>query len=206
MGDTTIETKAARPFTCRLCGKVFATDLLKTATIIGANPQAKLQQINAILADPMKHLQRKHSYQLSWAQLMGGEYAGLLAMGFFECDAEVVEQQRDYARWKIHTLTTRVAITDERIAERLYKTVFNLATDIHALGARSESPEDPRVIERVTAETELWMKSPLALAILETMKTMRDVLQEKDRYVMTDGPPPIEPSGHTGNSYPEPAV
>jgi hypothetical protein len=205
MSDTVIETKAARPFMCKLCGKTFATDLLKTATTIGANPQAKLQQINAILAAPMKHLQKAHSYQLSWAQVMGGEYAGLLAMNFFDCDADIVEQQRDYARWKIHTLTARVAVTDERIAERLYQTAFEFFKCVH-VRHQSAGPEDPRVIERATLETKIWIESPLALAILETMKTMRDVLQEKDRYVMTDGPPPIETPAAAETATPGPAV
>jgi len=206
MSDVTIEAKAARPFMCKLCGKTFPTDLLKTATLIGANPQAKLQQINAILAAPMKHLQKAHGYELSWAQVMGGEYAGLLAMNFFQCDAEIVEQQRDYARWKIHTLTTRVAITDERITERIYQTYFEYwKTGRNVVNANPAEPE-LNIEQRATVATEEWMKSPLALAILETMKTMRDVLQEKDRYVMTDGPPPLAMPAKDENGTPGPAV
>jgi hypothetical protein len=195
----TIGQIAARPLRCKICGKMFETDPLKTATLIGANPQAKLQQINAILAEPMKHLQKKHAYHLGWAQLMGGEYGGMLALNFFDCDAEIVEKQRDYARWKVHTLTRRAHVTDERIVERLTKTFSDFVTELHAGYARDLN--DPTIMERVKVETEVWMASKLALAILAMIRDMRDVLQEKDRYQMTDGPPPTEePAAAAGSN------
>ncbi len=168
--------------------------------IVGDNPQAKMQHIHAILSPLMKHLTQKHQAELQWTQLMGGEYAGLLAMNFFETHAPQVEAQRDYARWKIHTLTRRSHVTDQRIAEKLravYSQNFYRLTE--------EAPPDTP--QRTRGELEqfidLWMETPFAQALAQMIRDMRDVLTERDRYQMTDPPPKMpEPQ----NRPPEPSA
>ena len=183
-----------RPTACRICGKKFPGNSLSTAAIIGENPQAKIQQVQALISPLMKHLGQKHPQQLQWAQMSGGEWGGLLSLNFFTCDEPVIERGRDETRWKIHQMTQRVAITDERIEERLR---------LAYLTAMAHEADVP--VESIPAATaDDLMKTASAVQILRTMREMRDVLQEKDRYAKPKVPamdgaapaeePPKEPS------------
>jgi hypothetical protein len=185
----TLTTVILRPTVCRICGHEFKGDSLKSATIIGNNPQARMQQIQALLSPLMKHLQKKHPEQLQWTQLQGGEYAGLLALNLIQCDEPEIERQRDQTRWKIHQMTRRVAITDERIAERL-KLAY-----LAAMAKEAGVPIDaiaPTMADDI-------MNTPAAIEIARTMREMRDVLEERGRYEAfqtpkVDNPPPAENS------------
>lgn len=185
----TLTTVILRPTVCRICGHEFKGDSLKSATIIGNNPQARMQQIQALLSPLMKHLQKKHPEQLQWTQLQGGEYAGLLALNLIQCDEPEIERQRDQTRWKIHQMTRRVAITDERIEERL---------KLAYLTALAEELKMP-VEELNPASADPMMTLPSARHILRTMREMRDVLEERGRYEAfqtpkVQNPPPAENS------------
>jgi hypothetical protein len=185
----TLTTVILRPTVCRICGHEFKGDSLKSATIIGNNPQARMQQIQALLSPLMKHLQKKHPEQLQWTQLQGGEYAGLLALNLIQCDEPEIERQRDQTRWKIHQMTRRVAITDERIEERL---------KLAYLTALAEELKMP-VGELNPASADPMMTLPSARHILRTMREMRDVLEERGRYEAfqtpkVQNPPPAENS------------
>jgi hypothetical protein len=170
---------------CKLCGHVFPSNPLHAATLVGANPQAKMAQIQALLAPMMKHLQKKHPAELQWSQLLGGECAGMMALRFFENHEPTTEQQQDFTRWKIHTLTKRAVVTNERIIERL-------ATTVRKTFAKTSAELPPELIED---QVETFMNGPLAHAIVETMQHMRDVLQEEGRYDM-QGKPPVTAAEH----------
>ena len=161
-----------RPTTCRICGHQFPGNSLSTAAIVGENPQAKIQQVQALISPLMKHLQKKHPQQLQWAQMNGGEWAGVLSINFFQCDEPAIEKSRDEARWKIHQLTRRVAITDERIEERL-----RLA---YLTAVAADAGVDPATLPANFVDD--MMQTPSAIEILKTMRQMRDVLEEKGRY------------------------
>lgn len=183
-----------RPTKCKICGHEFPGNSLNTAAIVGDNPKAKLQQIQALISPMMKHLTKKHPQQVQWAQMMGGEWGGLLMLNLIQCDEPTIERQRDETRWKIHQMTRRVQITDERIEERLrlaYLTAMaqEIGCDVSAI---------------TPGQADYLMKSPTAVWIMKTMRDMRDVLQEKDRYAKPKVPamdgaapaeePPKEPS------------
>lgn len=185
-----------RPTACRICGKEFPGKSLATAAILGDNPQAKIQQVSALISPLMKHLGQKHPEQLRWAQMSGGEWGGLLSLNFFTCDEPLVERSRDETRWKIHQMTTRVAVTDERIEERLRLAYLT------AMAHEVDVPVD----QIPPAMADELMKTPSAIQILKTMREMRDVLQERDRYSkpkvpVMDGAPPTEepPKGPSAN-------
>lgn len=170
-----------RPTLCKICGQKFEGNSLNSAAIIGENAQAKIQQIQALISPLMKHLTKKHPQQLQWAQLMGGEWGGLLSLNFFQCDEPTIERQRDETRWKINQMTRRVAITDERIKERLLTAVIEAFTkDAKRVESREELPADE--LEEIKARAEIWMGHELAREITKTMQKMRDVLEERGRY------------------------
>lgn len=161
------------PTMCRLCGHQFPSDPLRSAALLNANPQAKLEQIRAIISPLMKHLNNKHPRELAWTQELGGEYAGLLAINLFQSSEPLIEAQRDYTRWKIHTMTTRARVTNERIAERLAEA---FATHMREASHQTATPE------QVEAAARHWMKGTLARAVLNMVEAMRDVLEENGRY------------------------
>lgn len=173
MSSVTETPMIVRPTLCRLCGHEFKGNSLATAAVVGNNPHAKIQQIQALISPLMKHLTKKHPEQLKWAQMMGGEWGGLLSINFFQCDEPAIEQSRDSTRWKIHQMTRRVVITDERIEERLRLAVLTAITDAggdQVYGDQHEEYADD------------FMKGAIARKIVETMRHMRDVLEERGRY------------------------
>jgi hypothetical protein len=180
-----------RPTTCRICGHEFQGNSLSTAAVLGENQAAKIQQVQALISPLMKHLQKKHPQQLQWAQMMGGEWGGLLSINFFQCDEPSIERSRDETRWKIHQLTRRVAITDERIEERLRLAYLIAIAKDAGVPLQDVSPSLADDI----------MRSSTALEILRTMREMRDVMEEKSRY----GAPkvPVMGAEANGGDYPE---
>lgn len=161
-----------RPTLCKICGHQFEGNSLNSAAVIGQNAHAKIQQIQALISPMMQHLTKKHPEQLKWAQLMGGEWGGLLSLNFFQCDEPVIERQRDETRWRISQMTRRVAVTDERIKERLRLAV--------ASAIQIDEQVDEAEAERRADE---WLlHHPFAGVIERTMRQMRDVLEERGRY------------------------
>jgi hypothetical protein len=172
MSTPSLQTVILRPTKCRICGHEFPGNSLSSATILGSNPAAKMQQISALISPLMKHLQKKHPEQLQWTQMQGGEWAGLLALNFIQCDEAEVQHMRDQTRWKINQMTRRVAITDERIEERLRLAYLT------AMAKEADTP-----LEKIPPEmADDIMKTPAAMEIARTMREMRDVLEEKGRY------------------------
>lgn len=171
------------PTICRLCGKEFPSNPLHSAVLLNANPQAKIQQMQALLSPLMKHLQQKHSPQLQWTTMLGGEYAGLLAMNFFQCSA--IEEQRDFTRWKVHQQTRRAVVNDERIIERLRQSYINAMVKSYSTPPPDDQQQDA---------ADKFMETPLAAAIVETMRAMRDVLEERGRYQMPQAPANMQPA------------
>lgn len=151
---STNPTLIIQPTRCRLCNHIFNSDLLGTAAIVGSNPHAKLQQVDALMKPLMKHLQSKHPDAIQNAQMSGAEFAGyLMVTGCFELDAATHEKLgADFTRWNVHKLTTR----------------------------QGSVPSDERILERVD---ELFANDPLAAKkVAGLLVEMRDSITEKDRY------------------------
>ncbi len=173
------EARVVTPTICRLCGKQFPSNPLHSAVLLNANPQAKIQQMQALLSPLMKHLQQKHAHQLQWTTMLGGEYAGLLALNFFQCSEPAIEEQRDFTRWKVHQQTRRAVVNDERIVERLRQSYINAMVKSHLTPPPDDQQQDA---------ADKFMETPLAAAVIETMQAMRDVLEERGRYQMPEPP------------------
>lgn len=170
-----METKlVSQPTRCKLCKHIFTEDLLKTATILGATPQAKLTQVAAVVQPLMRHLQKHHPEALQQAQLAGGQLAGYLALLCFECDEETkIKMGQDFTRWKVHCLTARPDAhpSDDRIRER----VSEIVTKFRAL----EGPPP------VTLENQ----------IVALLCEMRDAIEEKGRYAQGESVPSVSMDG-----------
>ena len=112
----------ATPTKCKLCNHIFPSDSLRDAVILGASPQAKLQQIDALMKPLMKHLQKAHPEAVEQAQFAGATFAGYLTMCNFEIDEETrLKLGADLTRWKIRQMMTReeTRISDERLESQL---------------------------------------------------------------------------------------
>ena len=153
-----------QPTRCKLCGHIFKSDLLGTAAIVGSNPQAKLQQVDALMKPLMKHLQSKHPDAIQNAQMSGAEFAGYLMVTMcFELDPGTHEKLgADFTRWNVHKLTTRkeAVPSDERIRERA-----------------SEIWSSSEWKTRGTFESDQVFEG-----LVKLMIEMRDSIVEKDRY------------------------
>ena len=148
-----------QPTRCKLCGHIFKSDLLGTAAIVGSNPQAKLQQVDALMKPLMKHLQSKHPDAIQNAQMSGAEFAGYLMVTMcFELDPGTHEKLgADFTRWNVHNLTTRkeAVPSDERIRERVI---------------------------RLFDDDSVMVDLELRDAVVQLLIEMRDSIVEKDRY------------------------
>lgn len=146
-----------QPTKCLLCGHIFGSDLLHDAAVIGGNPNAKLQQVSAIMKPLMKHIQKVHPEAIQSSQQAGAEFAGwLLVAKCFEMDTPTAEKLgADFTRWNVHNLTRRLEAcpSDERIEERVVA-VFGAQESYH-------TTQD---------------------AVIKLLCEMRDSIIEKDRY------------------------
>jgi hypothetical protein len=152
------ENLVSTPTKCKICGFTFATDLLGSASIVGGNPEAKLQQVAAMMGPLMKHLEKKHPEHLQQAQMTAGAFAGYLTTLAFECDEATRQRMgQDFTRWQIHRITANKEAhpADERIKER-----------VRALLPDDHQKTVPEIREAFTA------------LLIE----MRDAIEEKGRY------------------------
>jgi hypothetical protein len=179
-----------RPTVCRLCGENFDPKILHKAQMIADNPGAKQKRLMKLVKPFMEHMSKQHPKHLMDAQLLGGEFAGMLTMGFFQCDEPELEASRDETRWKIHETTRRVIISDERVSERLELAFINAAL---LAGGQPEVRQLAQAPAAVRARSEAFMKSELAASIARTMTQMRDVLEERGRYQMPGTQAPEKP-------------
>jgi hypothetical protein len=151
-----MSTLIHQPTKCTLCGHVFQSDFLRDAAVIGGNPDAKLQQVAALMKPLMQHIKKQHPEAIQKSQQAGGEFAGWLLVAMcFEMDTPTAEKLgADFTRWNIHNLTRRKEAhpSDERIRERVQK-LF---------------PDDAYT---TTQE-----------AVVKLLCEMRDAIEEKDRY------------------------
>jgi len=151
-----MSTLIHQPTKCTLCGHVFQSDFLRDAAVIGVNPDAKLEQVAALMKPLMQHIKKQHPEAIQKSQQAGGEFAGWLLVAMcFEMDTPTAEKLgADFTRWNIHNLTRRKEAhpSDERIRERVKK-LF---------------PDDPYT---TTQE-----------AVVKLLCEMRDAIEEKDRY------------------------
>lgn len=171
-----METLIATPTKCKLCERVFPSDFLRDAVILGANPQAKLQQVDALMKPLLKHLQKHHPEAIEQAQFAGSTFAGYLMVNNFEIDEETrAKLGSDLTRWKIRQMMTRqeTRISDERLDERL-----TAVLDQVSIGT----------VER--GGVVALIRSQLHDELLTLLKQLRDALEERNRYV--EGPPLVQ--------------
>jgi hypothetical protein len=145
------------PTKCRLCGKTFSHDLLATAAVLGSNPQIKAQQIQALVAPFIKHIEKDHPQHIQMVAVTSAEIQGYLMMSIFDMDDQIAEKlNRDFVRWKIRQWMTppHARVTDERIKERL-----------NAVPWESISPSEELILFNIIRE-------------------MRDAIEERGRYKM----------------------
>ena len=130
-----------QPTKCTLCGHVFNSDLLRDAAMIGANPEAKLQQVAAMMKPLMQHIKKVHPEAIQKSQQAGAEFAGWLLVAMcFEMDTATAEKLgADFTRWNVHNLTRRKEAhpTDERIRERVDKFVEDVLDEFFEDGVGS---------------------------------------------------------------------
>jgi len=161
------------PATCKVCGEVFygpAEGLGGGRLIVGEDPKRRDKLYMATL---IQHIEAKHPGDIKQARMLGAEYAGMLALAIFQTTDEGVNQQRDYQRWRVHQNSIALRVTNERIDARVQET-FDRVLKQHEEFATAFSSE----------------LSELAEAMKETMRVMRDVLEEVDRYPsLTDEEP-----------------
>jgi len=172
MAEITSPSIVSTPTKCKLCGKIFGPSLLNDAAILGSNPEAKLKQVQAMMAPLTKHLEKNHPEHIEESQIAGGTFAGYLMMTAFDIDAETHKRLgSDYTRWKIRQMMTRQEsrVSDERIAERLRK-----ALETWLPGQGNIPPE-------------------LYDELFVVMCAMRDVLEERGRYT-TEQPAGANPA------------
>jgi len=153
-----MSTLIHQPTKCTLCGHVFQSDFLRDAAVIGGNPDAKLEQVAALMKPLMQHIKKQHPEAIQKSQQAGGEFAGWLLVAMcFEMDTPTAEKLgADFTRWKIHNLTQRKEAhpSDERIKQRVAE-VFS-----------GHTPQHPYLQDAVTS----------------LLCEMRDSIEEKDRY------------------------
>jgi hypothetical protein len=156
------DMKIIEPTKCKLCGKIFEVNLLRDAAIVGNNPQAKLEQVQALITPLMQHLNQKHPEHLQRSQMAGGALAGFLAIdGAFSIDADTkLQLDHDRTRWNIRRILSapELRVTDERIEERV-KEIFD---HVHP--------------------GECLDRGAIRAAVAKCMRDMRDAIEERDRY------------------------
>jgi len=172
-----------RPCQCVHCNKTFygPEEGLGGALIVGEAAQRRAMRYVQTLTT---HLQKQHPQVLTTAQIFGSEYAGMLALMNFKTDDELVAQQRDFVRWKVHNATRRASVSDDRIVEK----VRSILT-----GYLINDPEREKKLNESMADG-------IGSKIVEVMTEMRDVLEERGRYTET----PMTPAGAPQNGPPEP--
>jgi hypothetical protein len=167
-----------RPCTCVHCNQTFygPEEGLGGALIVGEAQQRRAMRYVQTLTT---HLQKKHPQVLTTAQIFGSEYAGMLALMNFTTDDELVAQQRDFVRWKVHNATRRAQVSDDRIVEKV-RTIL--------AGYLVNDPERDKKLNDSMADG-------IGSKFVEVMTEMRDVLEERGRYTET----PMTPAGATEN-------
>jgi hypothetical protein len=171
-----------RPCECVHCGKTFygPEEGLGGALIVGEAAQRRAMRYVQTLTT---HLQKHHPKVLTTAQIFGSEYAGMLALMNFKTDDELVAQQRDFVRWKVHNATRRASVSDDRIVEKVRSILA---------GYLMKDPERERKLSESMADG-------VGSKIVEVMTEMRDVLEERGRYTET----PMTPAAAGENPTPE---
>ena len=171
-----------KPCKCRHCQKVFygPDEGLGGALIVNEAAQRRAMRYVQSLT---QHLQKHHPEHLKAAQIFGSEYAGMLALSNFETEDELVAEQRDFVRWKVHNATRRAVVTDDRIDDKVREALS---------GFLIQDPERDRKLNESMADG-------LGSKIVEVMRTMRDVLEERGRYQIQ----PMTPAGMVDNGSPE---
>jgi hypothetical protein len=144
-------TAIIQPTTCKLCGKRFTqppgVDLTRTTD----------ERTNGFISQLVTHLTERHPQDAKSAMVLGAEYAGMLKMSYFNMSGNV-EEQREKLRKKIHRITRRVYVPDDKIDARV-REVFGRYFTVEELARMFERDE-------------------LGSAVVELLRRMRDVLTE----------------------------
>ena len=156
------KTVVIRPTRCKQCGRVFQShgplDLTKTEN----------ERTHSFIQVLLAHLRDCHPEFAQAGVLLGREYSGMLHLMNFDISGDV-QEQREYLRLKVHTITRRVYVEEERLTERVREMLTAFQT---------------------TAEIEHSMSaSGIGQAIVELLLNLRDVLMEANvPYRFDDNP------------------
>jgi hypothetical protein len=151
-----------QPVRCKQCGKEFARhgplDLTKTEN----------ERTHSFIQVLLAHLQERHPEFAQAGVLLGREYAGMLHLMNFDISGQVHEQ-REYLRLKVHTITRRIYVEQERLEERVHEMLTQFQT---------------------TEEIERSMNAGgIGRAMVELMRNLRDVIMEANApYRFDDNP------------------
>ena len=160
------------PSKCRHCGEKF---LPPAEPMVLNDPRPEWAKFCQTLTT---HLAKKHKRELTFADFQGREYAFVLIALNYEISDPEMQKFCDFARWKVHNVTTRARVSDERIKERVERML-------------DEEMEDPANDEETTT------RISLSNAIAKLLSEMRDVIEERDLY-------PAPTAAQNGNLAPNP--
>jgi hypothetical protein len=156
--------------TCRLCGKTF---LPPADPIVLNDPTPAWAKFVGTLTT---HLAQKHKRELQTAQIQAGEYAGVLSLLNFDTPDAEMQKHFDYVRWKVHNVTTRARVSDERITERVQK-IFDSLWDAGVRDAITDAPTPADCRDNLTSSIESTRAAVVCL-----LAEMRDVIEERGLY------------------------
>lgn len=152
--------------TCLICGRKFAGP---QAIVIG---QTRTMSLLEKLA---QHLETAHTDQSQAIALLSLQYVGLLRLMNFRTTDEALKMEVDKLRWAINQQTIAARISDETIESK----TNGLAGEIADSFFGGASGPDTGTAELI-ARSEL--KKAVALRVKEVIRTMRDVMQEPNKY------------------------
>ena len=157
---------------CRLCGTKFQGP---AAVIVGDGPNQRLSQYLVAITHHWVH---HHEKEDQFLQIRAGEFLGLLRLMQFQSTDPALNTQKDKLRWKIHTSTRNVSITDASllgIAGRIAETVA-----VAVLAALPQENRGDALIQSIIQAT--------TAAVSPCLKEFRDTYEEPDKYAGQKAP------------------
>jgi hypothetical protein len=150
----------ARTTTCKHCGQTFDGGV----EIIG-RPNARMESLLLKLGS---HMNTKHPEHARYLQLQGASYLGLVFLTNFNSTDAELHLQRDRHRWEIHQQTLNARFSDESLRKQCM-----------ALMERIADAVDDNLGEECVSKN---ARELVAAMLLEAMTSVRDALEEPNRY------------------------
>ncbi len=149
--------------TCKHCAATFDGGV----EIVG-RPNARLE---ALLRKLGSHMNTKHPEHVIPLEINGAAYMGMLFLSNFKSTDAKLNEERDRQRWQIHQQTLNARFSDESLKEQCIKLAGSLQQDLADLAIHHDYviPDEA-------------MRQSFARIIIEAMTSIRDVLEEPNRY------------------------